>query len=320
MLQSEPSFQTIARRTQQDRPIDLRNPQGSIIETERRGHEQISARTIFLTGRECPLACSMCDLWQHTLPRSHSSTPIGAIPDQMEQVLSDGIKADWLKLYNASNFFDPLAVPIQDYDRIAELCLPFKRTIVENHPRFRNSHIERFQSMLNGQLEIAVGLESTDDGVLGLLNKQFDRGFALEAIRGWIQLGINVRVFLLIDPPTPYPRSTDSTYRSVVDAISWGVSHISLIPTRARWGLLSDWVKEQKYLPPNAHKVEEILRRCTQLEKHSVTIAVDLWDWDLLIGHCAQCRSLRYERLQHWNESGYLSEPINCSSCSMASA
>src|SRR5882672_10663696 len=44
--------------------------------------------TIFLTGRECPWRCAMCDLWRFT---TRDDTPAGAIPAQIEAA-----RATWL--------------------------------------------------------------------------------------------------------------------------------------------------------------------------------------------------------------------------------
>src|SRR5437660_6500957 len=76
--------------------------------------------TIFLTGRECPWRCAMCDLWRFT---TRGDTPAGAIPTQIstahELWRTKGDVVTRLKLYNASNFFDPRAVPVSDYGDIA---------------------------------------------------------------------------------------------------------------------------------------------------------------------------------------------------------
>ena len=57
--------------------------------------------TVFLTGRECPWRCAMCDLWQYT---TEAATPGGAIPQQIRDAVGgrvpDGTR--WhVKLYNA---------------------------------------------------------------------------------------------------------------------------------------------------------------------------------------------------------------------------
>ena len=45
----------------------------------------VDAATVFLTGRECPWRCVMCDLWRHTI---EADTPPGAIPHQIHLALT----------------------------------------------------------------------------------------------------------------------------------------------------------------------------------------------------------------------------------------
>jgi len=71
--------------------IDLRGPrpqhdpwryQDLVIDdepTERVGVARVG--TVFLTGRECPWRCAMCDLWRFT---TLHDTPAGAIPAQIQ--------------------------------------------------------------------------------------------------------------------------------------------------------------------------------------------------------------------------------------------
>ena len=49
----------------------------------------VDVTTLFLTGRECPWRCVMCDLWRDTI---ETDTPIGAIPHQIRLALSPGAK------------------------------------------------------------------------------------------------------------------------------------------------------------------------------------------------------------------------------------
>ena len=73
--------------------------------------------TIFLTNRECPFRCLMCDLWRNTLTET---VPVGAIPAQIDHALLVLPPARQLKLYNSGSFFDPHAIPPQDYGAIAQ--------------------------------------------------------------------------------------------------------------------------------------------------------------------------------------------------------
>src|SRR5437588_8798964 len=91
----------------------------------------VTVSTIFLTNRKCPWKCVMCDLWQNALP---DSVPAGAIPAQIDHALSRLPAATHIKLYNAGSFFDPSAIPPEDYPAIAERVRYFDRVIVESHP------------------------------------------------------------------------------------------------------------------------------------------------------------------------------------------
>ena len=88
--------------------------------------------TLFLTNRECPFRCLMCDLWKHTL---EETVPVGAIPAQIDFALERLPPAKHIKLYNSGNFFDPQAIPREDYAEIARRVRSFDTLIVENHPR-----------------------------------------------------------------------------------------------------------------------------------------------------------------------------------------
>ena len=67
-------------------PVDPRRPFAFFIEEERaESGETASIATIFLTNRECPWRCLMCDLWKNTLTESVAP---GAIPAQIDFALS----------------------------------------------------------------------------------------------------------------------------------------------------------------------------------------------------------------------------------------
>src|SRR5260221_8472278 len=55
--------------------------QGLCVEEEPAANGTITwVATVFLTGRECPWRCVMCDLWQYT---TTEDTPAGAIAEQV---------------------------------------------------------------------------------------------------------------------------------------------------------------------------------------------------------------------------------------------
>src|SRR5262245_49390291 len=70
-----------------DNPITEWRPYGSLLEKERAPTGELEqVTTIFLTNRECPWRCLMCDLWKNTLPHT---VPLGAIPAQINYALAE---------------------------------------------------------------------------------------------------------------------------------------------------------------------------------------------------------------------------------------
>ena len=130
---------------------------------------------VFLTNRECPFRCVMCDLWTNTVDEV---VPPGAIPEQIRVALSALPPARQIKLYNAGSFFDPQQIPLEDDEAIAREVEGFERVIVESHPAFLSGayaeRCRRFQSLIGGQLEVAIGLETAHPEVLARLEQADD--------------------------------------------------------------------------------------------------------------------------------------------------
>ena len=77
----------------------------------------VPTAVVFLTNRECPFRCVMCDLWKNTLdeavpPRRHPAPDSNARLPRCQP-------ARHIKLYNAGSFFDPQQIPLEDDEDIA---------------------------------------------------------------------------------------------------------------------------------------------------------------------------------------------------------
>lgn len=276
--------------------------------------------SVFLAGAECALRCTMCDLWRHTL---NGPTPVGALPRQVRWALDQVATARepvhpelvaedigpppaprlrWIKLYNSSNFFDPRSVPREDWQAIATTVSGYGRVIVENHPLWIDHQVARFASLLDGRLEVAMGLEAADDATLRLLNKRMtlrDFTTAAERLRSD---EIDLRVFVMLQPPgCPAERATEQ----VLDTLQWaqrlGTRHASVIPTRGGNGMMEKLAAEGHFVAPTATALEATLGDALRLGSEMVVTA-DLWDWDRLGGHCLLCRTARRDRLERMNQ------------------
>jgi archaeosine synthase beta-subunit len=270
--------------------------------------------TVFLTNRECPFQCTMCDLWKNTLKHTVKA---GEIPAQIEFAVARLPQFDSIKLYNSGNFFDPQAIPRSDYPRIAGLVRSYDETIVENHPKLTNQHCLRFAEMIAPcKLEVAIGLETCHPESLAWLNKQmtladFERAVEL------LQLGnINSRVFLLLGLPM---MSSDEycqwTLRSIEHAADRGVDCFSIIPTRPTMPSLARLQLLGKYIRPTAATIEWVMEQALRLKRGRVF--VDLWDAASFFT-CPKCLQQRVDRLSAMNLQQSILPKVSCSDCDQA--
>lgn len=297
--------------------------QGVLVEDERAADGGVvRVATVFLTGRECPWRCVMCDLWQHTIAED---TARGALVRQLDSALeslqADGTLPDHLKLYNAGNFFDPRAVPEGDYDAIAGRLTPFKQIIVESHPALIGDRLLRFTgalaraagSAMPPGLEVAMGLETANPGALERLNKGFTLAqFARSASR-LLAAGASLRVFLLVGVPfIPAEEQQEWVARSVAFASACGASVVSLIPTRSGGGALEELRAAGAFRPPTLDDMETALVR--GLAAAPIRVFADLWDLRRF-SRCPSCLDDRRERLRRINLEQHVTAPVHCNEC-----
>jgi hypothetical protein len=230
--------------------------------------------TIFLTGRECRFHCLMCDLWKYT---TAAPTPPNAIPTQIDHALSQLPPAPHVKLYNASNFFDELAVPRADWEPIADRVRHFETVIVENHPRLCSTHCADFQQTLGTQLEIALGLETSHPATLARLNKQMSVQDFENACQLLRQHQILIRAFILLRPPgTSEDEGIEQALQSIRFAFNCGVDACSIIPVRPGNGILEQLQSQGNYAPPKLSSLEAVLTQALLWNRGRVF--ADLWD------------------------------------------
>lgn len=299
-------------------------PQGALFEAEPIvGNATVPTATYFLTGSECRYTCSMCDLWKYT---TGDSTDAGSLPRQIQwlhqeyHTLERGV--EWIKLYNASNFFDNSNVPAEDHETVASLCHSFQRVIVENHAAMLGSstiqqRVLRFQEQLRGEFEIAMGLETIEPEAIRLLNKKMSLAQFDDACKFLHGNGIHSRAFVLLQPPgSPSATAVEWTVKSCHWAFSCGIERCSIIPTRPGNGFTDTMIASGQWQPPNAQQLEEAMDQVllrAPLEHRIVT--VDLWDWERIAGTCEHCCGPRRLRLESMNAEQRFLPRIRCVHC-----
>jgi archaeosine synthase beta-subunit len=286
-------------------------PYAALVEEERSSAgEIVPIATLFLTNRECPFRCLMCDLWRNTL---EETVPAGAIAEQIQAGLAGLGPARQIKLYNSGSFFDPRAIPPGEDPKIARLVQSFERVIVESHPAFIGARCQSFRDQIEGDLEVAIGLETAHPVVLDRLNKRMTlESFSRAA--GWlVERGIAVRVFILLRPPfLTEAEGLEWARRSLDFAFDAGASVCSLIPTRAGNGALDVLAARGNFAPPSLCSLEAAL--AYGLERNRGRVFADLWDLERF-RRCEVCFPARMARLQTMNLQQTVPAPAACSSC-----
>lgn len=285
--------------------LDPLRPQGCFLERERaESGEIVSVATLLLTNRECPWHCVYCDLWKNT---TTETVPLGAIPGQIDYALSEltdpAIRQ--IKLYNAGSFFDPKAIPPEDFPAIAERVRGFERVIVECHPALVGESAARFRDLLTHHaprttLEVAMGLEIADDAILAKLNKRMTLAMFRRAAEFLREHRIAMRAFIIVKPP--FVRSEDDALdfakRSVDFAFDCGATAVSLIPARFGPEELRKLAASGDFAPPRLATLEAALDYGVSLRRGRVF--ADLWDLEQF-ADCPDCFPARRGRLGQIN-------------------
>ena len=169
----------------------------------------------------------MCDLWRYT---TAADTPRGAIPAQIaaarERLRERTSDITQIKLYNAGSFFDPRAVPEEDYEASRPQLPDSIASIVESHPALIGARVDRFLDALDRhaaasgappRLEVAMGLETVHPDALERLHKRMTVDQFVGAADGCDERDVALRVFLLIAPPFVPPDEQDAWLLESID-------------------------------------------------------------------------------------------------------
>jgi hypothetical protein len=300
----------LARRGSRN-AVDPRVPYAYLVEDERSAAgEIVPTATVFLTNRECPWRCLMCDLWRNTVGET---TPAGAIPGQIEYALDRLPRARQIKLYNSGSFFDARAIPPGDWQAIAQRVEGFERVIVECHPALAGDACVRFRDMIQGKLEVAMGLETAHVEILELLNKRMTLEMFAESARFLRKNDIDLRAFVLVKPPFMREEEVvEWAVRSLEFAFECGATAVSLIPTRGGNGAMEGLAVTGDFSPPALRTLEAAFEQGILLNRGRVF--ADLWNAETWPG-CPSCRERRVTRLRDMNLEQRILEAVACGVC-----
>jgi archaeosine synthase beta-subunit len=235
------------------------------VEAEALGGERVDAFVLILRTRGCYWAdlkgCSMCGYARDTLGRS--ATP-AELASQLARALVRYDGQPYVKVYTSGSFLDDREVDPASREAIVRAFSGrARRFLFETLPEFvSDATVGPLREAFAGELEVAVGLESTDPVVLArFVHKNAPPSAYLDAAGRAHRLGARTKAYLLLKPPyLAESEAIADVVRSVEEAAS-RFDALSVNPVHIQGGTVVEWLyRRGRYRPPWLWSLVEVLR------------------------------------------------------------
>ena len=265
------SPESLARSVARERRPEPASPDGASryvnawVEAEALGSERVPAFVLILRTRGCYWAdakgCSMCGYARDTLGRS--ATP-AELARQLAHALGRYRDEPYVKLYTSGSFLDDREVDPASREAIVRAFSGrARRLLFETLPEFATDEaVGPLREAFSGELEVALGLESTDPVVLArYVHKNAPPSAYLDAADRVRRLGARAKAYLLLKPPyLTEAESIADVVRSVREAAP-RFDAMSVNPVHIQGGTVVEWLfRRGRYRPPWLWSVVEVLR------------------------------------------------------------
>lgn len=235
-------------------------------EAEALGEERVRAFVLILRTRGCYWAdlkgCSMCGYAKDTLGRS-------ATPEELGQQLDAALRVyrgePYVKIYTSGSFLDDREVDPGSRQHILEgFAGRARRLLFETLPEFATpDSLNPLRKSFSGELEVALGLESTQPEVLlRYVNKNSPPDAYLAAADRVRELGLRAKGYLLLKPPYLTEREA---IEDVVTSVRVAAPHfdaLSVNPVHIQNGTVVEWLYHRgRYRPPWLWSLSEVMHR-----------------------------------------------------------
>ena len=262
------------RRPEPAPPGEARRYVNQWVEPEAIGSDRIRAFVLILLTRGCYWAdvkgCSMCGYAKDTLGRS--ATP-DELAEQLARALARYADEPYVKIYTSGSFLDDREVdPASRSAIVSAFSGRARRLLFETLPEFVESErVGPLRDAFEGELEVALGLESTDPTVLGrFVNKGSPPSEYLAAADRLSSFGVRRKAYLLLKPP--YLTESEAV-ADVVRSVREAAPHfdaMSVNPVHIQNGTVVEWLYHRgRYRPPWLWSLVDVLREGSTVRRSS---------------------------------------------------
>ena len=240
--------------------------------------------TIILRSKGCSWGlskyggCSMCGYYLDAVNEDVSTDQLinqfnFAYNNKINEINNDS-KNYIFKIYNSGSFLDDNEIPQEVrtyiYEKISKVE-KIKEFVIESRLEYINTEkLEEIREFFGKKyLEIAIGLETTDDYIR---NQYINKGFLFKSFMGSLKLlkeyNIGARVYLLLKPPFLNEQGAiDDCSNSIKKLVDLNVNSISINPLNIQKGTLAEYLWFQnRYRPPWFYSLFKCLKNSLSQE------------------------------------------------------
>jgi radical SAM enzyme (TIGR01210 family) len=299
-------------------PLDVRRPAHIEIREDYFQEKNVKRAVIFLLSNGCEWAlksafgCTMCG---HIAKQIRSKQPISA-DDFIVQFKTAFSTLDFkdipvLNIFNNGSFLNENELSSDARRTILRLIndkKDIKRLLIESRPEFITETIirETISLIPDTELEIAIGLETTDDfRRIISINKGFSLSQFSQAANIILKNKVRLRCYLLLKPPFYSEKEAiDDAVESIKTAFSLGVKTISLeAMTVQKYTLVEYLHKNRLYQMPWLWSIIEVIKNTS----HLGVVCVGLFKFypspDSVPNNCSLCNNKVMDTIVEYNRT-----------------
>jgi len=258
-------IRTIRSRARRKR-VRGEEPTACWVEEEVLRGEETKALVIIFSTVGCYFAetsgCSMCGYTNESITAKPKIEEINRQFDYAMKKYSPQTKV--LKIFTSGSFFDKREIPEEaQYEILGRAKEKFSKIIVETRSEFVNENMLLKAKDKGGNVEIAIGLESSNDNVLRYsVNKGSSFMQFKNACMVANKVGVSVKAYVIVKPPFLTEREGYyDAYCTVKDVCEIeNISTISFNPVNVQsYTLVERMYSRGEYRPPWLWTVAKVL-------------------------------------------------------------